>query len=61
MSYLCLSLNIESVHKTSKAMIAEIHTNNTILPGIQPVIVILAFEICKFTPKVGGQHFQPVS
>ena len=41
-------VNNQSVHKTSKSIIAKIHPNNTILPRKRPSMDSLASEISKF-------------
>ena len=42
-----LDVNTQSVHEKIKLIIAEIHPNNTILPGTKPSMAILRPEICK--------------
>lgn len=42
-------VSIQSMHKTSKLIIAKIYDNNTMLPGKRPSMIMLASEICKFT------------
>ena len=43
------TLNTQSVHKTSKSIIGEIHPSNTISFEKRPSITILVSEICKLT------------
>ena len=41
-------VSTQGIYKTSNSNIAEIHPNNTILPGKSPCMIILVSEIGKF-------------
>ena len=52
-----LTVNTHSVHEIIKAKIAEIHQNNTILPGKRPSMAILPSESYKITQILWSTFF----